>query len=93
MNVGFDTEIFGQQASQLFGNLVHEVKDDVRANVQERPYSEQAKIYAESQQTEEALNEMINHIWGSVTIDGQDLDEVFARPVVDFAAKLENKDL
>ena len=52
VNVGFDTEIFGQQASQLFGNLVHEVKDDVQANVQDRPYSEQARIYAESQQTE-----------------------------------------
>ena len=44
--------------------------DDVRANIREMELDEQARVYAEAQQTEEALNAAINHIWGSVTIDG-----------------------
>ena len=36
---------------------------------------------------------MVNHIWGTVTIDGQDLGEVVPRPEIDFAAKPLNKNL
>jgi len=38
------------------------------------------------------LNDAINHIWGTVTIDGQELGEVVARPELNFAAKSLNKE-
>ena len=38
------------------------------------------------------MNDAINHIWGTVTIDGQELGEVVARPELNFAAKSLNKE-
>ena len=38
------------------------------------------------------MNDAINHIWGTVTIDGQELGDVVARPELNFAAKSLNKE-
>ena len=38
------------------------------------------------------MNDAINHIWGTVTIDGQELGEVVPRPELNFAAKSLDKE-
>ena len=52
MTIGFDLETFGKQGSELFSTIAHEVEDDVRTHIDQMSYDEQARLYAESEQTE-----------------------------------------